>query len=304
MMIEIDEKTTTNIRNWVSAYLANFKSGNSEFQRNIKLKEDHTQRVGKEILNIEISSTGCQKGLKQKNLNQDIQNLPTAISDFAITVIYDNNPFKEGLETAWGFSCVVSKTEKTILFDTGGVGALLMRNMKKINVDPNTIDVVVLSHIHGDHTGGLKTFLAENPEVIVYLLKSFPADFKKDIEQYGAKAVEVHEPLKICENVYSTGEIDSLIEEQSLIIHTDKGLIVVTGCAHPGIVKIVNEVKNLINDDVLLVMGGFHLSSMGKVKLKKSLPVLKIWECSTCGLDIAPEILPEYYLKKNMKNVS
>jgi len=192
-----------------------------------------------------------------------------------ITVIYDNNPYKEGIETAWGFSCVITGLEKTILFDTSGDGSILLDNMEKLAVEPNSIDIVVLSHIHGDHTGGLDSFLEKNSDVTIYLPKSFPAKFKGKAQEYGAKVVEVEQSLKICENVYSTGELGRLIKEQSLIIQTEAGLIAITGCAHPGIVKIVRTVKTLHEDDVALVMGGFHLEWATKGKIEKIISAFK-----------------------------
>jgi len=186
-----------------------------------------------------------------------------------ITVVYDNNPFKEGLETAWGFGCVITGAEKTILFDTGGDGSILLKNMEKLAIDPNSIDTVVLSHIHGDHTSGLNSFLEKNPDVTVYLPKSFPKKFKDNVASCGAKIVAVEQPLKICENVHSTGQLGKWIKEQSLIIRTEAGLVVITGCAHPGIAKIVNTAKESLKDDILLVMGGFHLEWATKGKIEK-----------------------------------
>jgi 7,8-dihydropterin-6-yl-methyl-4-(beta-D-ribofuranosyl)aminobenzene 5'-phosphate synthase len=192
-----------------------------------------------------------------------------------ITVIYDNNPYKEGLQTGWGFSSLVSGAEKTILFDTGGDGSILLGNMEKLAIEPNSIDTVVLSHIHGDHTGGLDSFLENNPDVTIYLPKSFPKKFKDNIFSFRSKIVEVEEYCKICENVYSTGELGRLIKEQSLIIRTDKGLIVITGCAHPGIIKIVNATKNLLEDNILMVIGGFHLEWATKGKIEKIISAFK-----------------------------
>ena len=185
-----------------------------------------------------------------------------------ITVVYDNNPYKEGLGSAWGFSCLITGIEKTILFDTGGDGSILLDNIGKLAIELNNIDTVVLSHIHGDHTGGLGSFLEKNPNVTVYLPKSFPKRFKDKVRGHGADIVEVKQSLKICENVYSTGQPGMLIKEQSLIIRTEAGLIVITGCAHPGIVKIVDAAKELLKDDILLVMGGFHLewATTGKIE--------------------------------------
>jgi len=185
-----------------------------------------------------------------------------------ITVVYDNNPYKQGLETGWGFGCVITGAEKTILFDTGRDHSLL-NNMEKLAIEPNSIDTVVLSHIHPDHTGGLGSLLEKNPDVTVYLPKSFPKRFKDNVRSCEAKIVAVEQSLKICENVYSTGQLGKWIKEQSLIVQTDKGLIVITGCAHPGIVKIVNTAKNLLRDDIFLVMGGFHLEWATKGKIQK-----------------------------------
>jgi len=148
---------------------------------------------------------------------QIMSNKPENISDVinpSITVIFDNYLYKEGLKTAWGFSCLIRGIEKTILFDTGGDGSILFENMKKLNIDPKEIDLIVFSHIHGDHTGGLHSFLEKNQNVTIYMPESFPERFKSDAKKYGATVVDVKEPVKICENVYSTGELGISIIEQ------------------------------------------------------------------------------------------
>ncbi|MBE9546863.1 MAG: MBL fold metallo-hydrolase [Proteobacteria bacterium] len=206
---------------------------------------------------------------------QTTYNTPKNIPNVTILIVYDNNPYKDGLATAWGFSCVIRGLEKTILFDTGGDGSILLTNMRKLGIDPGEIDLVVLSHIHADHVGGLHSFLLKNHEVTVYLPKSFPGKFKDSVKKCGAKIVEVRKPLRICEQVYSTGELGTWIKEQSLIIHTDKGLVVITGCAHPGIVEIVKKAKDLVKDEVLLVMGGFHLVGESTDKIEKSVSGFK-----------------------------
>ena len=62
----------------------------------------------------------------------------------------------------------------------------------------------------------------------------------------------------LCKNVYLTGEMGFSIKEQSLILNTPEGLIVITGCAHPGIVEIVKKAKAMLNRDIYLAIGGFH----------------------------------------------
>jgi len=196
------------------------------------------------------------------------------VKNLTITVTYDNNPYKKELETEWGFAAFVTGSDKTILFDTGG-GRLLLDNMEKLAIAHNGVDVVVLSHIHPDHTGGLASFLEKNANVTVYLPVSFPKKFKDNARDYGAKVVEVKESKQICENIYSIGQLGRLIKEQSLIIRTDKGLVVITGCAHPGIVNIINTVKNLMEDDIFLVMGGFHLEWATKGRIEKIISAFK-----------------------------
>ena len=228
----------------------------------------------------------------------DISTIP--VKDLSITVCFDNNPYDERLKTSWGFSCLIRGTEKTILFDTGGDGSILSANMKTLSIDPEEIDIVVLSHIHGDHVGGLNSFLEKNPEVVVYLPESFPKGFKDEVKKYGAEVVEIQEPVKICKGVYSTGELGTHIIEQSLFLNTEKGLIVVTGCAHPGIVKIINKAKDIINNDVLLVIGGFHLSGNSKGEIKNIISGFRnlgvFYACPThCSGDMARQLFKDEY---------
>jgi len=255
------------------------------------------------IIGIVLSLTIFPRHEKDRKgqIVQAEENTPTtAAKDLSITVSYDNNPYKERLTTAWGFSCVIRGTEKTILFDTGGDGSILLANLGELGINPKEIDLVVLSHIHGDHVGGLFSFLKKNPEVVVYLPKLFPKDFKDKVKEYGAKVVEVQGPLKICQGVYSSGEQGTWIKEQSLILHTEKGSIVITGCAHPGIVKIVDKAKDLLKGDVLLVMGGFHLGGESRGEIEniissfRKLGVSYAGPCH-CSGDTARQLFKEEY---------
>ena len=78
------------------------------------------------------------------------------LSKIKLTILYDNKLLKEDLECDWGFSCLIEGAEKTILFDTGTKGSILMSNLKKMNISPEIVDVVVISHDHFDHAGGLE----------------------------------------------------------------------------------------------------------------------------------------------------
>ena len=197
----------------------------------------------------------------KKQVMQNVEDFSVeALENLSITIIYDNNTYKKGLNTAWGFSCIITGAEKNILFDTGGDGSILLANMKELDINPEEIDLVVLSHIHNDHVGGLTDLLEINPGVTIYLPSSFPEGFKRDISKYGAKTIDVREPVEILKGVYSTGELGTHIIEQTLIIHTERGMILITDCAHPGIVTIAGKAKDLFKKDILLAIGGFHLA--------------------------------------------
>jgi 7,8-dihydropterin-6-yl-methyl-4-(beta-D-ribofuranosyl)aminobenzene 5'-phosphate synthase len=191
-----------------------------------------------------------------------------AVNELTIRIVHDNYSCADSLKTAWGFSALVTGPERTILFDTGSDGALLLENMAALRIDPAGIGIVVLSHIHGDHTGGLTGFLTENSRAEVYLPRSFPARVKNVVRGHGATLVETTGPQEICPNVFTTGVMGRLVKEQALIVRTQRGLVVLTGCAHPGIVRIVEKVKSLHEESILLVLGGFHLewATAGRVQ--------------------------------------
>lgn len=185
-----------------------------------------------------------------------------------VTVLYDNNEYDKRLQTAWGFSCLVEGLEKTILFDTGGDSSMLLSNMRKLGIDPKIVDVIVISHIHADHLGGLAGFLGVNHDVVVFLPASFPGSVRQTVKNSGATLVNVGKSVQICENAYSTGELGTWIKEQSLVIQTDRGLVVITGCAHPGVVTVVKQAKEMLKDRVHLVLGGFHLCWLNRFQIK------------------------------------
>jgi len=184
-----------------------------------------------------------------------------------ITIVYDDYPFQAGLKTGHGFSCLVRGMEKTILFDTGDEnGEILLQNLHALKVNPKDVDIIVISHEHYDHVGGLAAFLRENNKVTVFLPASCNPDIVKSVADAGAKCILVKDSLEICKNVFLTGQV---LFEQALILSTDKGLAVITGCAHPGIVNMLYRAKEILPKNIDLVLGGFHLRDKPEDTVKK-----------------------------------
>jgi len=174
-----------------------------------------------------------------------------------ITVLYDNYTLTEGCTTHWGFACIIEGTEKCILFDTGANGSILLGNMDKLQVSAGDVELVVISHNHADHTGGLLSFLGRNNNVAAYLPLTVSSGFVQNVRSRGATAQLPTDVVQICEGAHLTGLMGGI--EQSMVLETPKGLVVITGCAHPGIVQIVQKAKQMFAKDVYFVFGGFHL---------------------------------------------
>jgi 7,8-dihydropterin-6-yl-methyl-4-(beta-D-ribofuranosyl)aminobenzene 5'-phosphate synthase len=205
------------------------------------------------------------------------------------SVIFDNYPCDPRLQTGWGFAAWLEYGERTILFDTGSNGSVLLRNMAALALEPQTIDTVVLSHNHVDHTGGLSAVLAANPKLTVYAPQAFPDGFKRQVRATGATLVEVSSPVKILPGLHSTGQMGTGPVEQALVARTEQGLVIVTGCAHPGVERIVARAKQVDRGDVALVLGGFHLGGASPRRIQQimsefqRLGVRKVAPCHCTG---------------------
>jgi len=215
--------------------------------------------------------------------------------EITLISVYDNYQVDLEFKTAWGFATIIKTPKELILFDTGGNSEILLSNMKKLGINPASIKKVVISHIHSDHLGGLEGFLDRNSDVTVFIPSSFPQSIKNMMLEKGAKFVEISVPKKISDFVYTTGELYGPPEEQSLIIDSKKGLVIITGCAHPGIVNIVKKAKELMRrDEVYLVLGGFHHPPISCVKEFKELGVEKVAP-SHCTGDLVREAFGKEY---------
>lgn len=190
-------------------------------------------------------------------------------------VVYNNLPLKAGLQAGWGFACLIEGLNMSVLFDTGGDGNILLSNMQKLSLEAGAVGAVVLSHIHGDHTGGLEMILSRSPDVTVYVPESFPASFTREVKQLGAVVETVSGARQLFDSVYSTGEMNHGIKEQALIVETVRGVIVITGCAHPGVADMAERAHSFLGRDIYLLMGGFHLGGRSDAEIRAIIKRLK-----------------------------
>lgn len=197
-------------------------------------------------------------------------------SGIAITVVYDNIKYDAALTSEWGFACVIQTDKDTLLFDTGSNGKILLDNMGKLKIDPHSIHAVVISHNHWDHQGGLKDFLSVNSRVTVFIPNASPADLEQEIQSKGATAVRIDSFRQISNSIFSAGELNTNLPEQSLVVRSPKGLVIITGCAHPGIVRIIEHVKTFFpSETIYLAMGGFHLKNESVRKINKIVDIIQ-----------------------------
>ena len=202
-----------------------------------------------------------------------------------VTILYDNTAWRNDLRADWGFACLVEAYGRTILFDTGAKGPILLGNMKKLKLDPRSVDDVVISHAHWDHTGGLADFLREFSDIRLFVPSSYA------VPHYVAKEViSVRQPIEIADNIYSTGELKGI--EQALAIKTDKGVAVIVGCSHPGVKEITDAASHYGN--VVALIGGFH--GFNEFGIIKNLEVICATHCTQYISEIR-SLYPEIFIE-------
>lgn len=217
-----------------------------------------------------------------------------------ITILYDNYTLTEGCATDWGFACIIKGMEKCILFDTGTNGNLLLENMDKLGVEAGDVELVAISHDHYDHTGGFSAFLGRNSNVTAYLPLTVSASLIQMAESRGVTVVLPDEPMQICDGVHLIRMRIGTLDEQFMVLQTPKGLVVITGCAHPGIVPMLQKAKQLFRQEIYFVFGGFHLNSntdsqvVSKIQQIQSIGVRKVGP-SHCTGEVAIELFEQEF---------
>ena len=205
-----------------------------------------------------------------------------------ITVTYDNQLHDKNLKSGWGFSCLVESPDKKILFDTGDNSEKLSFNLANLQINPQDFEAVVLSHNHWDHTGGLSAVLGKSKNCKLYFGKSYPNSFQEKMKSQRVNFILVKDLRSIAEDIFVGPEMGIFgLKEIPLTVQTDKGLVIITGCAHPGILTIVEKIKEELGKNIYLVLGGFHLGmSLGLkpiVEGFKKMEIEKVGPCHCTG---------------------
>ena len=226
-----------------------------------------------------------------------------------MSVVIDNKACN-GLKGEWGLSIVVDYKGKKILVDAGA-SDLFIDNMAKLNIDIRDIDYAMLSHAHFDHANGIPAFFKKNDKAKFYIRETTKDNCyakrlffykyigipKRMMDEYADRIEVVSGDYKLMDGVYllphktanlenigkkekmylktDNGYVfDNFAHEQSLVVDTDKGLVIINSCSHGGAVNIINEVKNTFKDKHIYgIIGGFHLYN------KKDAEVLEVAEC-------------------------
>lgn len=182
------------------------------------------------------------------------------LSDISLTLLFDNVSHDERLQRLWGFSLLAELSGKRLLFDTGSNGRVLLKNCEMLGVSPGALDYLFISHGHWDHTGGIDSVLELNPDLTLVVPNSLSPRWIDDLHQLCSSLIVVdQEPLSFASGFSSTGTFSGEMPEQALVIATDQGAVVITGCAHPGIGAIAKQATRQNSQAIAFLTGGFHL---------------------------------------------
>ena len=228
-----------------------------------------------------------------------------------IKIIFDKITADKKLHVGWGVSFLI---DEKILFDTGEKGPWLLENMQTLGVDIGKMESAVISHDHWDHTGGLWDVLKKKKGLVVYTCPHFNSEFKGKVKKLQGKIIEADKLKEISENIFVTGEIPGAyhgkyMPEQALVLKTKNGISIITGCAHPGILKIIEKIKaKFPTEPIYFVMGGFHLMEADKRAVEiiaenfRKMGITKIGPTHCTGSE-AGEIFKKYYKGENFINI-
>ena len=210
------------------------------------------------------------------------------LNSVRVTTLVDNDVWKSGLTSSWGISLYVEmymeEERRIILMDTSGSFDTLSNNASNLDMKLSGLKAIFISHWHGDHCGSLNHVLPLlRKSTPVYVPSENSSGIRKIIEAGGTPRV-CSEPVEFMEGVMSTGEMGGWTSEHSLVMNVkSKGLVILTGCAHPGVVNILKRARQVGGvSEVYAVIGGFHISVNEAVKTANFLRETSVKLVSPC----------------------
>lgn len=221
--------------------------------------------------------------------------------ELEILVLFDNTSAREDLRRSWGFSALIDFRGHRVLFDAGSDPILLLEHLEKMQIDPKSIEHAVISHQHGDHLRGVYWVFEKNPKMTVHFLDKFPEEAFRRAAAVGMKPRRVKGPFEVVPGIYSTGIVEGKPPEQSLLIDTSQGLVMLVGCSHPGVVNLVETAQSQRKQDSIhLLLGGFHMLRKQPNEIKAAITQLKDLNVTTavpahCSGDLAKELFQSAY---------
>ena len=202
-----------------------------------------------------------------------------------ITILYDNRTSGD-LRSGWGFSALIHTDGATAMLDTGADKLVLEHNARLLDVNLESVVALALSHDHCDHIGAVSSVLHQG--LPLYVPQAFARRFDS-VRRLGIDLHAVKAATDIVPGIRSMGQMGKGIPEQALLIEGDGGPVLVTGCAHMGIEKLVKRATELAGAPMSLVLGGFHLFNRKADEIERviaqltNLGVQKIGACHCSG---------------------
>ena len=220
-----------------------------------------------------------------------------------LRILYDNTIAKRGFTAGWGFSCLINEN---LLFDTGEYPEILAHNMDLMGVKSKSISKIVISHDHYDHNGGLNWLLSEKPSIDVYIGTEFSSETILGIERNNGNICYAEDWTEIVKDIFLSEEFTFnykglKMSERGIVMKTVKGIVLLTGCSHPGILKIIRSVReHFKEEEFLFAAGGFHLKDTDEESIKEIVKQIKkagVKQISAthCSGDVAIDIFKFYY---------
>jgi 7,8-dihydropterin-6-yl-methyl-4-(beta-D-ribofuranosyl)aminobenzene 5'-phosphate synthase len=216
-----------------------------------------------------------------------------------ISILYDNHA-QGDLRPGWGFSAWIRVGDESVLFDTGADKLVFEQNARALGCNLSTLGALVLSHDHCDHVGAVSA--ATRKGLRLYVPAAFARRFAGH-RKGGVQVIAVRGPEQICPGVKSTGQSGRKIREQALLVDGAEGPVLMTGCAHAGIVTVAELATRLAGRPLALILGGFHLYRHDEAEVRYvaeqllRLGVVRIAPCHCTG-DAATAILRDAYGKR------